>query len=106
MLYAINRSYGMACQDSCLSTSNALLVRTDGLVTHEWTARGALSVLYTPDGNVSRGGASLITSGYPAGLFTLTYTFVPPRDPQRSGGATINRDDSLHTALLAAALGW
>jgi len=104
MLYPVNRTYRIGCTNGipgCFSTAVGAIVRLDGMITSEWTARGALDIGMRPTG-VGTYGSSISASSIPAGQSNFTYQFIAPRGEILTGAGTITKSNSMHSALVVS----
>jgi hypothetical protein len=100
MMYRVpNRTYLVGCGDNCLYSGDGVVLRADGEITSEWTARGGVGI------SVKSGtflGDFMPASALPAGSSNFAYTFTYGRQEVALPGAgVVTKDDGLHTALAA-----
>jgi hypothetical protein len=98
MLNPTNRTYAIGCGENCLYTGDGVVVRADGFITSEWTARGAANIVLNSGPTIT--GNSVSASLLPAGVSSFGYTFSGPRGGLMRGAGIVNKDDGLHTALV------
>jgi hypothetical protein len=105
MTYPVNSAYPIGCSDRCFVTGSGVITRTDGAVTTNWTMRGGRGVLLTSPLNGQQV-STLPTSGFIEGVSALSFNFRSPRPsaPQLITTGTLVNSNSVHTAVLNAAL--
>jgi hypothetical protein len=102
MLYPADRDYRMGCASGCFATSSGVIVRSDGAVTSEWTARGALDVEMLTDFWFPFGPwtTTIPAQDLPSGTAEFVYGFVDPRAGILSGSGIATKSNAMHAALL------
>lgn len=102
MLYPSDRTYPIGCDVNCFYSSDGVIVRSDGAITSDWTARGSVNVTMQWGSIVGR---AVAAAALPNGTSTVTYTFKEPRGTSiMRGSGTVSKSDSLHAAIISSVL--
>ena len=99
ILYSVDRPYPLGCLQNCIYTLDGVILRTNGILTSDWTARGAVNVIMYWS---SISGQNVSAAYFPPGVSQFYYNFKNPWNEMRHGNGKVIKSDLLHAAILSA----
>lgn len=103
MLYPLDSGHKLRCNKGCFNTPAGVVVRTDGIVTSDWTARGALNVPMSLTTANSFSPKTIAATSLPAGTATVNFDFIDPRGKHHPGSGTSVKSNGWFSAIAASA---
>lgn len=110
MAYPTNRVLSVSCKGACFSGETTRFVRSDGVLTNEWSAREAQpwwesSIAWTANSSAVLGSESLSASQLPSGSSSVAYSAtVEMNGANVSGAGQVHKSNAMWTAIATAML--
>jgi hypothetical protein len=102
MLYPLNTGHKLRCKKGCFNTPSGVVVRTDGIVTSGWFARGAIRVPMSLTTATSASPSTISATSLPSGTASVSFTLLDPRGNRRTGSGTSLKSNAVHAAIAAS----